>query len=208
MKKQSLLFWDLMAGRYSKSPVADEASYQVKLEKTREYLHSDTELFEFGCGTGSTAITHAPLVKHVLATDGSVKMITIAKEKAAAAQLQNITFEAKTIDECTPPSNSYDVVLGMSILHLIKNKEEVFTKVHDMLKPGGVFISSTACLGGISIFVTLLTKVSGLFGLTLRAFTSEELQASLVTAGFEIEHVWQPNGDGIKAVFLIAKKGN
>ena len=208
MKKQSLLFWDLMAKRYAKTPIADEASYQKKLEKTREYLNPDTELFEFGCGTGSTAITHAPLVRHVLATDGSVKMIQIAQGKADAAGIENITFEATTIDDSIPTKETYDVVMGMSILHLVKNEKDVIAKVYDTLKPGGVFISSTACLGKTSIFITLLSKVCWIVGLTVNVFTSEELQANLVEAGFEIEHVWQPNGDGIKAVFLIAKKGN
>ena len=58
-------FWDRHAERYAKSPVADEASYQKKLQVTREYLRPDMEILEFGCGTGSTAITHAPYVKHI-----------------------------------------------------------------------------------------------------------------------------------------------
>jgi 2-polyprenyl-3-methyl-5-hydroxy-6-metoxy-1,4-benzoquinol methylase len=206
MKKQSLLFWDLMAKRYAKTPVANEAAYQHKLEKTREYLHPDTELFEFGCGTGSTAITHAPLVRHILATDGSIKMIEIAESKADAAGIKNITFDAVTIDTVSAPTDTYDVVLGMSILHLVKNKESVIAKVHSLLKPGGVFISSTACLGNTSMLITLLSKVVWMIGITLRPFTPEQLKASLVEAGFEIEYDWLPDGDGIKVVFIVAKK--
>jgi 2-polyprenyl-3-methyl-5-hydroxy-6-metoxy-1,4-benzoquinol methylase len=206
MKKQSLLFWDLMAKRYAKTPVANEAAYQHKLEKTREYLPPDTELFEFGCGTGSTAITHAPLVRHILATDGSIKMIEIAESKADAAGIKNITFDAVTIDTVSAPTDTYDVVLGMSILHLVKNKESVIAKVHSLLKPGGVFISSTACLGNTSMLITLLSKVVWMIGITLRPFTPEQLKASLVEAGFEIEYDWLPDGDGIKVVFIVAKK--
>ena len=60
-------FWDKIADRYSKSPVADEDSYQRKLQVTREYLRPDMKVLEFGCGTGSTAITHAPFVNHIQA---------------------------------------------------------------------------------------------------------------------------------------------
>ena len=60
-------FWDKIADRYSKSPVADEESYQRKLQVTREYLRPDMKVLEFGCGTGSTAITHAPFVNHIQA---------------------------------------------------------------------------------------------------------------------------------------------
>jgi 2-polyprenyl-3-methyl-5-hydroxy-6-metoxy-1,4-benzoquinol methylase len=206
MKKQSLLFWDLMAKRYAKTPVANEAAYQHKLEKTREYLHPDTELFEFGCGTGSTAITHAPHVRHILATDGSIKMIEIAEGKADAAGIENITFDAVTIDVVSAPTDNYDVVLGMSILHLVKNKGAVIAKVHNLLKPGGVFISSTACLGNTSVLITLLSKVIWMIGITLRPFTPEQLKASLVEAGFAIEYDWLPDGDGVKVVFIVARK--
>ncbi len=62
---QSARFWDKIAERYSKRPIVDEAAYQKKLQVTREYFRPDMEVLEFGCGTGSTAITHAPYVKHI-----------------------------------------------------------------------------------------------------------------------------------------------
>ena len=61
MKQQSKV-WDRFAKRYAKSPVADQDAYQKKLQITREYLRPDMEVLEFGCGTGSTAIAHAPYV--------------------------------------------------------------------------------------------------------------------------------------------------
>ena len=73
--RQPSKFWDKRAEGYSKSPVADEESYQKKLQVTREYLKPDMEILEFGCGTGSTAITHAPCVKHIRAIDVSSKML-------------------------------------------------------------------------------------------------------------------------------------
>ncbi len=75
-------FWDKIAEKYSKQPIADEASYQKKLEVTRGYLQPEMEVLEFGCGTGSTALIHAPYVKHIRAIDISSKMIAIAKAKA------------------------------------------------------------------------------------------------------------------------------
>ncbi len=59
-------FWDRIAERYAKQPIADEAAYQKKLQVTRDYFRPDMAVLEFGCGTGSTAIAHAPYVKHVL----------------------------------------------------------------------------------------------------------------------------------------------
>jgi ubiquinone/menaquinone biosynthesis C-methylase UbiE len=76
-------FWDRLAKRYAKKPVADEATYQRKLQITRDHLSPAMEILEFGCGTGSTAITHAPHVRHLRAIDISSKMLEIAQGKAA-----------------------------------------------------------------------------------------------------------------------------
>ena len=81
---RSVKFWDKIAERYSKRPIADEVAYQKKLQVTREYFRPDMEVLELGCGTGSTAILHAPYVKHILAIDISSKMIDIAQAKADA----------------------------------------------------------------------------------------------------------------------------
>jgi len=108
-------FWDKIAERYAKKPVADEAAYQKKLEVTRQYFRPDMEVLEFGCGTGSTAIAHAPYVKHVRATDISAKMIEIAQGKADAAGIGNVSFERTTIEDLEVPDASLDVVMGHSM---------------------------------------------------------------------------------------------
>lgn len=199
-------FWDRIAKRYSKTPVADEASYQKKLQITRSYLRPDMEVLEFGCGTGSTAINHSPYVGNIHAIDISSKMIEIAQEKADEGNVSNVTFEQSTIEGVSVPDQSLDAVLGLSILHLLEDKEGAIEKVHRMLKPGGVFVTSTTCLGDSLKFFKLIAPVGKMFGLMplLKVFTTRELVASLTDAGFEIDHQWQP-GKG-KAVFIVAKK--
>jgi ubiquinone/menaquinone biosynthesis C-methylase UbiE len=100
------------------------------------------EILELGCGTGSTALIHAPYVKHLHAIDYSAKMIEIARHKAKMHNINNITFEQMDVESLSVPNQSLDVVLGLSLLHLLENKEEVITKVYNMLKPGGIFITS------------------------------------------------------------------
>ena len=199
-------FWDRIAERYSKRPIADEAAYRKKLEVTREYFRPDMNVLELGCGTGSTAIAHAPFVKHIRAVDISSKMIEIARRKADAANIDNVTFERSTIDELDAPVQSLDAVLGLSILHLVENKEAVITRVHSMLKPGGVFVTSTACLADSMGWFKYIAPIGRLLGLIplVKIFTAEELQDSLTRAGFEIDYNWQP-GKG-KARFIVAKK--
>ncbi len=201
---QAIKFWDKIAERYSKQPIADEAAYQKKLQVTREYFQSDMDVFEFGCGTGSTAITHAPYVKHIQAIDISSKMIEIAQGKADAKNVENVTFKRSTIDEFGVSDQTFDAVLGLSILHLLENKEEVIAKVYKMLKPDGIFVTSTACIGDTMKFFKVIAPIGKFFGLMLKVFTTKELEDSLTDAGFEIDYQWQP-GKG-KAVFIVAKR--
>lgn len=206
MKEPSPKFWDRIAERYARRPVADEAAYQQKLAVTREYLRPDMQVLEFGCGTGSTAIAHAPYVQHIRAIDVSSKMIEIAQGKAAAAQVNNVSFEQATIESLLLPDDSVDAVLGLSILHLLENRDTAIAKVFRLLKPGGVFVASTACLGDGMKWFRFVGPVGRALGLIplVRVFTRQELEASLTAAGFTIEHAWCP-GKG-KAVFHVAKK--
>ncbi len=203
MRKPSK-FWDKMAPGYAKSPVSDPEAYEHKIKITQSYLKPDMELMEFGCGTGSTAIRHAPFVKHILATDFSATMLEIAGEKVKNSNIQNITFQQSSIDEFQAPNNTYDVIMGMSILHLLKDKKSAIKKAHKLLKPGGLFISNTVCLGDNMKFMKYLAPAGMLFGLTLKVFTTKDLVSDLENAGFSIEHQWQ-SGKG-KAVFIVARK--
>ena len=204
---QSSRFWDKIAERYSKRPVADEAAYEKKLRVTREYFRPDMDILEIGCGTGSTAIAHAPYVKHILAIDISPKMIEIAQGKADAEYIKNVTFERSTVEEFSVGGQTWDAVLGLSILHLLDNKEEVIGSVYKMLKPDAIFVTSTICIGDtmrLFKFIAPIGKFLGLMPL-VKVFTTKELEKSLTDAGFEIEYQWQL-GKG-KAVFIVAKKG-
>lgn len=204
----SPVFWDKVAQRYSKNPVADEASYQKKLRVTREYLRPDMQVLEIGCGTGSTAIVHAPFVSHIRATDISPKMIEIATEKAAAEEVDNVTFEVTDTDDLNVADQSLDAVLALSILHLVRDRDEVIAKVHKMLKQDGVFVTSTVCIGDTMKFFKLIGPIGRFLGIMplVTVFTAQELVESLVEAGFSIDYQWRP-GKG-KAVFIVAKKAD
>jgi len=163
------------------------------------------EVLEFGCGTGSTAISHAPYVKHIQAIDFSTKMIEIAQAKADAENIENVTFRQASIDEVNMADQTLDAVMGHSVLHLLDNRQEVIAKIYRMLKPGGVFISSTACIADDMKYFRFIAPMMKIFGLALQVFTTKELQDSLTNAGFKIDHQWQPPGKG-KSVFIVAKK--
>jgi ubiquinone/menaquinone biosynthesis C-methylase UbiE len=202
----SARFWDRLAKRYAKQPIADEATYQKKLQITRDYFQPDAQVLEFGCGTGSTALIHAPYVKHIRAIDVSSKMIEIAQAKADAAHVKNVTFECAAIDGFSVPDQSLDAVLGLNVLHLLEYKGEIITRVYKMLRPGGIFVSSTACIADMKLLFKILAPVGNFLWVIPRVnvFTAMELRDSLTNAGFQIDYQWQPGKN--KAVFIVAKK--
>jgi ubiquinone/menaquinone biosynthesis C-methylase UbiE len=209
----SAKFWNKIADGYAKQPIADEAAYQRKLQVTQEYFHPSMNVLEFGCGTGSTALAHAPYVQHIRAIDFSSNMIEIARAKAAAQNVQNVTFEQASIDEMSVLDSTYDAVLGLNVLHLLENKEAVIAKVHNLLQPGGLFITSTVCLGETMAWFKLIAPIGKFLGLfpLVKVFTIKDLEKSLTDTGFAIDTQWQagdyksPIGQA-KIVFIVAKK--
>ncbi len=206
MTDRAKKFWDKRAERYSERPVADEATYQKKLEITREYLNPESQVLELGCGTGSTAISHAPYAKHVVATDISLEMIEIARGRARENNVDNVTFERSSVDEFAAASESFDVVLGLNLLHLLEDKDAAIEKIYKMLRPGGVFVSSTACITDMMPLFRLIAPLGAFFRLfpPVDVFSATELTRALTSAGFEIEHEWLPTKNA--AIFIVARK--
>ena len=201
-------FWDKLADKYAAQPIADEDAYRTKLARTQAHLTPQMDIFEFGCGTGGTAITHAPLVRSVRAIDFSTRMIEKARQRAAEAGVDNVAFEQGDITSIAVEPGRYDMVLGLSILHLLENREAVIARVYDMLKPGGRFVSSTACLGDSMKWFGYIAPLGRALGLlpVLDVMTPDQLRADMTQAGFVIEHDWRPNPKS--ALFLIVRKPN
>ncbi len=201
-------FWDKKAEGYAKSKIADEATYQKKLAETQQYLKPDMQVLEFGCGTGSTAIEHAPHVAHIDATDIADNMLEIARKRARDAGVKNINFKHCALTELKSNAASYDAVLGLNIIHLLPERHAAIVEVARILKPGGLFVSSTVCLSNsLYRFASFLVPIGKLFGLLpdFYVLDENELVQEIKDAGFEIESHWHHGKDGI-AVFIIATR--
>lgn len=202
----SVRFWDRIADKYSRDPIADDAAYQRKLEVTRALFRPDMDVLEIGCGTGSTALLHAPHVRSITALDFSERMLEIARDKAAAAGVDNISFEWGDAAALDQPEGRYDMVMAMSVLHLLADPDATIRKAHATLKPGGYFVTSTACLGDWMAWMRFVAPLGKPFGLLpeLNVMTARDLLGKLESAGFSIVHRWEPNRKA--AVFLIGRK--
>jgi ubiquinone/menaquinone biosynthesis C-methylase UbiE len=207
-------FWDRAARKYSTDPITDMAGYERTLERTRCYLKGNETAFEFGCGTGTTALKLAPFVGRIVASDISGEMIAIAREKAKAEGCGNVTFEVARLDAAQWPDESFDVALGFNVLHLVAGREAVLKSVHRLLRPGGLFISKTPCLKEMNplmrIVLPLAVPVMQLIGKAPNVVTSlsaANLEREIVAAGFEIVEIARhgTRGKDVRP-FIVARK--
>jgi ubiquinone/menaquinone biosynthesis C-methylase UbiE len=163
-------------------------------------------VLEFGCGSGATAIYHAPHVEYVVATDISDKMIEAAQRKALEAGVKNISFQQGTLDSLKLKNESFDAVLGLNVLHLLDDADGAIANVHRLLKSDGVFVSSTSLIAEINLVFRWLISGMQFLGLApyVSRFTKIQLISKLMNSGFTIEREWQTSHESI---FIVARKG-
>jgi len=186
-------FWDRSAKKYASAPIKDIPAYEYTLDRTRSYLMPTDRVLELGCGTGSTGLLLAGAVAQYHGTDISPEMIRIARDKAAAEAVDNITFTAATAEEGMVAAGPVDVVLAQNLLHLLRDVEDLFDRIHAALPPGGYFISKTVCLAEPAIGVRrfafrAMIPLMRLVRLApfVRSFRFDGLENSIEAAGFEV----------------------
>jgi arsenite methyltransferase len=202
-------FWDRMAERYSRTPVADPQAFERKIAITRARLTPQSIVLDIGCGTGSLALLLAPSAGHVHGLDYSPEMIRIAREKAQAQQVDNVSFHVGAFDDSftTFADGSVDLVCAYSLLHLLDDPAAGLRQIQRLLKPGGVLVSSTACMGEFWLPFGPLLRVLRWVGKAppVRILSKRGLQQALCDAGFvDIE---QPDVGAEKIIgFFVARK--
>ncbi len=196
-------FWDRIAKRYASTPVPDQAVYERKLAQTAALLKPTDQVLEIGCGTGTTAINLAPHVAHITATDISTNMLDIARHKAAG--INNVTFKLANAEQLPETDQPMDVVLAHSILHLVRQPDQVLHHLAAVLKPGGYLVSTTACIQDFMAWFKYLVPIGSRLGLLpqVQVFSKEDLLNWHAAAGFSVTEQWQPGPKN--GVFIIAK---
>lgn len=199
-------FWDRIAPRYAKKPVKDPEAYAQKLETLRSLLKSSDAVLEVGCGTGSTALTLAPDVAHYTATDCSRTMIEIAEDKHPNSWTGNLSFAVADATKRIPGA-PFDVVMAFSVLHLVDDLPQTLRAIHNQLRPGGLFLSKTVCLGEGNLAIRLFVRTLRAVGLAppVLFLSTAELREALMTAGFDVEDC-RHFGKGLLNPFFVARR--
>lgn len=92
---------------------------------------------EIGCGTGAFARLLAKRCQRVIGLDLSPEMIRVARSRSS--QFHNLEFQLADAMTWDFPESHFDYVCSIATLHHLQQRE-LFVKMKDALKPGGVFV--------------------------------------------------------------------
>lgn len=146
-------FWNKTAERYAASKIADPGGYERTLERTRSFLQPNHRVLELGCGTGTTALRLAGSVGSYLATDISERMIGIARQKLDEEPVPGLSFRPAVAEDLADDDHRFDVILAYNYLHLVRDPDATLRTIARLLKPQGIFISKTPCLGEMNVLI-------------------------------------------------------
>lgn len=205
-------FWNRTARQYAAKPIADEAGYEATLSRVACLLGRDQRVLEVGCGTGTTALRLAGHTQRYRATDLSTEMIAIAREKLAALRnpALSATLSFDVADASATCAERCDTLLAFNTLHLLPDLDHSLARLLASLRPGGLFISKTACVGEISRGVRWLAlPVAQLLGKAppVLVFKADALLAAFRRQGLQIEAVERHGTRGRDfRLFVLARK--
>ncbi len=200
-------FWDKRAVEYDKDEKKWSDSHNKVVEHTKKHLKTDDIIIDYGCGSGILTFQFADLVKEIHALDISSKNIEAAKQRAKGNKIENIVYTQTTIFDEEYKKESYDCVLAFNVLHLLENIPETLSRINELLKSGGLFISETTCLGEQKSFFRSIISFFSKIGLLpyVEKLSFSELEKMISSSDFQILET-DVIGETMPTYFVVAKK--
>tara|TARA_B100000780_G_C21095187_1_gene441648 strand:+ start:1095 stop:1721 length:627 start_codon:yes stop_codon:yes gene_type:complete len=178
-------FFDKVSSKSKSEP--DETASKI-IEATKEYLAKDNYILDFGCGSGSITNKIANEATAIDAIDISDGMLEFAKEHAKADSISNVNYVKSSIYDERFDNKQYDVILAFNVLHYIDDIPRLINRINTLLKPNGVFISSTACLKERKSIISYLVLLLGKIGIIPKMYFYKinELESLITNEYFDI----------------------
>lgn len=125
------------ANDYATSPVhAQGASLQRLVELTKP--QRDWLVLDVSTGAGHTALTFAPLVARVTASDLTPEMLQAAERLASERGITNVEFKPADALALPFPDNYFDLVTNRIALHHYADARKGISEMARVAKPGGL----------------------------------------------------------------------
>jgi ubiquinone/menaquinone biosynthesis C-methylase UbiE len=213
MMNKAQKFWDKQAKRFDDNQKQFDHASQELITRTKEYLNKNDNVLDFGCAAGTKTLELSDGVKHIHGLDFSAEMIKEAAKKKNTVNVRNVSFSQGTIFNDDLEKASFDKIIAYSIIHLLEDSEKVIQRIHELLRPGGLLISETACFKDKMDFKTRLEyttyffmKRLGIFPLHLNMFNTCDVEQLINRQNFNIVKAQKLFFNGMTISFIVAEK--
>lgn len=126
-------------------------------------IPENAHIIEFGCGNGLIWMANSFRINpswNIVLSDISKGMIESAKE-AIKINTNNITYEVIDLTDYIVKPEEFDRVIANHMLYHIENRNEAIEKIHAILKPDGIFYSSTIGQNNMIEMKELINEFTG-----------------------------------------------
>lgn len=212
MNPRTQQFWDRHAKTYEQTERKFDPIFKHALAITKEHIHPNDHVLDFGCATGSKTLDLALVSNYVHGLDYSPEMVKEANRKKNTTNIKNCSFTQGTIFTPEFSPASFDKIVSFGVLHLLEDAGKEIRRINELLKPGGLFISTTPALKAkmdlktwLEFSAYLLIRRLGLFPLHLNRLTTSDVEAMIKVHNFNILES-RELFHGIAVSFVIAQK--
>jgi 2-polyprenyl-3-methyl-5-hydroxy-6-metoxy-1,4-benzoquinol methylase len=155
-------------------------------------------VLDLGCGPGDIPIEVARRRPNwsVTAVDAADAMLAIARDRAAAARVTNVTFLLDDAKRLASVAGAFDVVFSNSLLHHLPDPLPFWRRVRELVRPGGaVFLRDLMRPASEAEATRVVQTYAGgeskllqdeFHRSLLSAFTIDEVKQQLRTAGLSL----------------------
>lgn len=144
----------------------------IHAEKRRMWLDvfgiqaelSGKDVLECACGTGKITTVLAEQAQSVKSFDISPESVRSTKQRVERNGLKNVQVQIAAMEELPYKDESFDIVVGLFVLHHLADLEQAIRQVFRVLRPGGkaVFYETSA---GNPILMFWRQHVAGRWGI-------------------------------------------
>lgn len=150
-------------------------------------LSGDEHVLDIATGPGHTALAFAPLVRHVVVTDLSDKMLAKARSLFQKAGLEGAEFRIADAEELPFPDESFDVVTCRIAPHHFLDIDKATAEVARVLRPGGSYVLVDSMAPDDAESAQFLDEVERIRDPThVRSYSRQEWRAICARAGLEV----------------------
>jgi len=123
--------WDKNPMHWDRSvAIADEI---LKILPIKPYFRA----MEFGAGTGILSFLLKDNLKEILLIDNSSEMVRLTNEKIKVSGVANLRTKFFDLEHSDFTGDKFNLIFTQMVLHHVSEIENIISKFHSMLSPGG-----------------------------------------------------------------------